>query len=70
MGLHKAIALCCAVSRVDVDVRAPEAVRAMVGVACALDAGPADLADEVLECSLEIRFHYATITPSFPDNIT
>jgi len=52
-GLHHAPALGLAVARVDINVAAPEAVRAVVGVAIADDLRSAVAADKIFFSALE-----------------
>jgi hypothetical protein len=55
-GLHHSLACGCAIARIDIDVLAPEAVRAMVGITVAFDEGAAMLADEILYGAAEFLF--------------
>lgn len=59
---HQPAAFVGAIAGVDVDMFAPKAIRAMVGVAVAFDFLPAFFAGEILDYSLEFGGHCFLMT--------
>jgi len=68
-GFHHAAAVGCAIPGIDIDMLAPEAFRAVVGVARPLHGMPAMLAGEVLDGTYEDHIRtsiLASLTTGIP----
>ena len=64
-GFHQATTGCRAIARVHIDVSAPEAFRAVVGVAVSFDGGATVRAGEIFNVALESFVHWDAPEPIF-----